>query len=122
MQQTQINPFQHVLDDEAYNLLTKCDPKLGVAVLSLAVKKFSESKEFLYFLKPENRTEFEDKVNEDQAISEEQDEQINGNEANISMNSDTSNTSNTSNMNNSNTTDIANNSTASSPAAISVAW
>ena len=112
MQQTQINPFQHVLDDEAYSLLTKCDHKLGIAVLSLAVKKFSESKEFLYFLKPENRTEFEDKVNEDQAISEEQDEQINGNEANISMNSNTSN-SNTSNSNNSNT---------SNSSAISVAW
>ena len=116
MQQTQINPFQHVLDDEAYSLLTKCDPKLGVAVLSLAVKKFSESKEFLYFLKPENRLEFEDKVVEEVI------EQAEGNDANISMNSDTSNTSNTSNMNNSNTTDIANNSTASSPAAISVAW
>jgi len=80
MQQTQpTNPFQQVLDDEAYNLLTKCDRKLGVAVLSLALKKFSESKEFLYFLKPENRAEFE------KEIVENTDEQVSGNQEEISM-------------------------------------
>lgn len=64
MQQT-INPFEQILDEEAYELLTKCDRKLGVAVLSLALKKFSENKEFLYFLKPENRDKFDGLVDEE---------------------------------------------------------
>ena len=53
------NPFEQVLDNEAYSILTKCDPKLAVAVLSIAVKKFSKDPEFIHFLKEEFKSEFE---------------------------------------------------------------
>ena len=112
MQPTQaINPFQQVLDDEAYQLLTKCDPKLGVAVLSLALKKFSEKKEFLYFLKPEYRNEFENKVIQEEA------EEVNGKEQDISMN--TNNQLNNQSNNQSTTTNQPQESPTS---AIAVAW
>ena len=59
------NPFDQVLDTEAYNMLTKCDSKLAVAILSIAVKKFSKDPEFIHYLKEEFKKDFKDKVSED---------------------------------------------------------
>jgi len=79
MQPTQAtNPFQQVLDNEAFEILTKCDPKLATAILSIALKKFSETKEFIYFVKPEFKNEFEGIKDERFNVS--------GNEQDISMN------------------------------------
>ena len=79
MQPTQAtNPFQQVLDNEAFEILTKCDPKLATAILSIALKKFSETKEFIYFVKPEFKNEFNE--------NKENFEEISGNNQDISMN------------------------------------
>ena len=112
MQQT-INPFEQILDEEAYELLTKCDRKLGVAVLSLALKKFSENKEFLYFLKPENRDKFDGLV----------DEEVKGVNDDISMNPTVPGTQTVpDNQSNSSASNASSASSTPSPSSIAVAW
>ena len=59
---TPVNPFIQVLDNEAYNILTKCDPKLAVAVLSIAVKKFSKDSEFIHYLKEDFKNIVEENI------------------------------------------------------------